>query len=58
MAVEVKYAENITKKDLKGIEEFQSLVGKNLVASIVLCNAPRVLEYEKNTFLVPFEALW
>jgi predicted AAA+ superfamily ATPase len=58
VAIEVKHAENITAKDLKGIKEFSELAGDDLITSIVLCNAPRVLEYEKNIFLVPFNTMW
>lgn len=58
VAIKVKHAENITAKDLKGIKEFSELAGDDLITSIVLCNAPRVLEYEKNIFLVPFNTMW
>ena len=58
VAIEVKHSENIAPSDLRGIEEFKSLCGESLAAAIVLCNAPRIIEYAEGIHLVPFEAMW
>jgi predicted AAA+ superfamily ATPase len=58
VAIEVKHAEHITDKDLRGIRLFQSQVGDALQCSIILCNTTRVIEFEPRIFLLPFSALW
>jgi predicted AAA+ superfamily ATPase len=58
VAIEVKHAENITTKDLAGIQELQAAVGEDFVCGIVLCNTPRVIAYDKDIYLVPFSSLW
>lgn len=58
VAVEVKNAENITDKDLAGIKELQQATGKDFLCGIVLCNTPRVIAYDKDIYLLPFNALW
>ena len=58
VAIEVKHAENITDKDLAGIKELQAHTGKDFHCGIVLCNAPRVISFDDNIYLVPFNALW
>ncbi|PIR33427.1 MAG: ATPase, partial [Alphaproteobacteria bacterium CG11_big_fil_rev_8_21_14_0_20_44_7] len=58
VAVEVKNAENITDKDLAGIKELQQATGKDFLCGIVICNTPRVIAYDKDIYLLPFNALW
>lgn len=58
VAIEVKHAENVSKRDIKGVFDLRDAMGKDLLRSIVLCNAPRVLSFDKDILLVPFAALW
>ncbi len=58
VALEVKYAENITDKDLAGIKELQKATGEDFLCGIVLCNTPRVIAYDKDIYLLPFSSLW
>ncbi len=58
VAIEVKYAENISEKDVKGIKELQQATGNDFHCGIILCNTPRVIAYDKDIYLVPFCALW
>lgn len=58
VAIEVKYSENISAKDLTDIKEFKSLVGKDFCLGVILCNAPRVIAFDDDIYLVPFAALW
>jgi len=58
VAIEVKHAENITDKDLAGMQELQASTGDDFHCGIVLCNTPRVIAYDKGIYLLPFSALW
>ena len=58
VAIEVKNAERISKKDLSGMKEFQDITGDNFVCGIILCNVEQVLPYGDNIYLVPYNALW
>ncbi len=58
VALEVKNTENITDQDFTGIKELQANTGGDFHCGIVLCNAPRVIAYEKDIYLIPFGALW
>ncbi len=58
VAIEVKHAENITDKDLAGIKELQQATGEDFHCGIVLCNTPRVIAYDKDIYLLPFNSLW
>ena len=57
-AVEVKFAEDITEKDLKGIKELKKEIGDDFVCGIILCNTSRVISFDDDIYLVPFSALW
>jgi hypothetical protein len=58
VAIEVKNTENITDKDLAGIKELQQSTGKDFVCGVVVCNTTRVIAYDKDIYLLPFNALW
>jgi predicted AAA+ superfamily ATPase len=58
VAIEVKHSENITEKDLAGINELKSMTDGDFVCGVVLCNTPRVIEYGNGIYLLPFSALW
>ena len=58
VGIEVKHAETISSKDLHGLRELKSLATTSFTCGIVLCNTKRVIEIEKDIFLVPFSALW
>ena len=58
IAIEVKYAENITEKDLLGIKELQQVAGDDFHCGIILCNTPRVISFDQDIYLIPFAALW
>lgn len=58
VAIEVKNAENITDSDLAGIKELQQATGKDFLCGIVLCNTSRVIAFDKDIYLLPFNVLW
>jgi len=58
VAIEVKNAENITEKDLAGIKELQQATGNDFHCGLILCNTPRVIAFDKDIYLLPFNALW
>lgn len=58
VALEVKHAERITDKDLRGIKELQRAAGSDFYCGIILCNTPRVIAFDNNIYLLPFSALW
>ncbi len=58
VAIEVKNAEHIEKKDLAGIKELQKMTGKDFVCGIILCNTERVIPYDDNIYLLPLSCLW
>lgn len=58
VAIEVKHSESINDKDLAGIKELQQATGKDFHCGIVLCNTQRVIAYDTDIYLLPFNALW
>jgi uncharacterized protein len=58
VGIEVKNAENIGTKELAGLRELRQEAKDEFLCGIVLCNTARVMEVDKNIYLVPFSALW
>lgn len=58
VGIEIKNSEKITEKDLSGMRELKSVLGKEFFRGIILCNCKRVICYEENIYLMPFSSLW
>jgi hypothetical protein len=56
--VEVKQRDSVAKADFKGLEELQTMAGKDFVCGIVLYRGKDVVPFGQNLWAVPMSNLW
>lgn len=56
--IEVKKRDRIDQSDFKGLQELQTLAGKDFVCGIVLYRGRDVVPFGKNLWAVPMSNLW
>ncbi|MBM3610159.1 MAG: ATP-binding protein [Alphaproteobacteria bacterium] len=58
VGIEVKKRDQVDSSDFKGLEELQSLTGKDFICGIVLYSGQEVVPFGKNLWAVPISNLW
>ncbi len=56
--IEVKKHDNVGSSDFKGLQELQSLAGKDFACGIVLYSGKDIVPFGKNLWAVPMPNLW
>ena len=58
LAIEVKSAKTISKSDIKGLFELQTITADKFKKGIILYNGDEIVSMAKDIWAVPIDVLW